>query len=100
MIRNSVSVLASLIILLIIATAQFALAATVSVSPVVGPPTTKATATGSGFSAGETVSLTFDTSAAGSAVADSSGNFTQPVLVPKSAQPGAHTLQATGVTSG
>jgi len=100
MIRNSVSVPSLIIILVIIASAEFALAASVSVSPVVGPPTTKATATGSGFTAGETVSLTFDTSAAGSAVADSAGNFTQPMLVPKSAQPGAHTVQATGQSSG
>src|SRR6202521_4423433 len=100
MIRNSFSAFAFGLTLVVTASAAFALAATVSVSPAAGPPTTKASATGSGFTAGETVTLTFDTSAAGSAIADSTGNFTQPVLVPKSAQPGAHTVQAAGQTSG
>src|ERR1700716_2175569 len=100
MTRNSLSAVPLGLALPITASAGRARAATVSVSPTAGPPTTKATATGSGFTAGETVTLTFDTSAAGSAVTDSAGNFTQPVLVPKSAQPGSHTVQAAGQTSG
>src|SRR5690242_11451235 len=75
-------------------------AASVSVSPSVGPPTTKATATGAGFSSGETVNVTLDSAALGSATATSAGTFSLAVVVPRPTQPGAHTVQATGQTSG
>ena len=60
----------------ILAGASFAVAASVSLLPKSGPPTTKTTATGSGFSSGETVSVTFDTAILGTATTDSAGNFT------------------------
>ncbi|HEY6768276.1 MAG TPA: PQQ-binding-like beta-propeller repeat protein [Candidatus Sulfotelmatobacter sp.] len=81
-----------------IATSAFA--ASVSTTPPSGPPTAKVTATGSGFPGGETVNLQFDSAAIASATADSQGGFTQLLLIPKSAQPGAHTLAAVGQTSG
>src|SRR5258708_578201 len=79
---------------------SFAFAASLSISPDSGTPTAKTTASGSGFSAGETVSLRFDASTAGSIAADAAGNFAQIVLIPKSAQPGTHTIQALGQNSG
>ncbi len=98
--RNFPSSLASIVILALSASANFALAASVSVSPAIGTPTTKTTISGSGFNAGETVNLLFDASTAGSSSADAAGNFTRTVQIPKSAQPGAHTIQAVGQSSG
>jgi hypothetical protein len=89
-----------LISLILVASADLALAASVSISPAIGPPTTKATTSGSGFTAAETVNLVFDSSAAGSGTADSTGSFNLLLVVPKSAQPGAHTVKATGQTGG
>ena len=91
---------AAILVLEILAAASFAAAASVSLSPKFGPPTTRTTATGSGFSAGESVTLNFDTATLGTATADSSGNFSLAVTVAKSAQPGSHAVQATGKTSG
>ena len=82
------------------AAASFAATASVSLSPKFGPPTTRTNATGSGFSPGETVTLTSDTATLGTATADSSGNFSLAVTVAKSSQPGPHAVQATGKTSG
>src|SRR5258708_7234106 len=96
MTRNFPSSLALIVILALSASANFALAASVSVPPAIGTPTTKATFSGSGFTAGEPVNLLFDASTAGSSTVDAGGNFTQTVLIPKSAQPGAHTIQAVG----
>ena len=92
--------LAAIVVLEILAAASFAATASVSLSPNLGPPTTRTTATGSGFSSGESVTLTFDTATLGHATADSSGNFSLGVTVAKSAQPGSHAVQATGKTSG
>src|SRR3984893_10075301 len=89
-----------LISLILAASADLAIAASVSISPAIGPPTTKATTTGSGFTAAETLNLVFDSSAAGSATADSTGSFKVVLVVPKSAQPVPHTVKATGQTSG
>src|ERR1700716_1448369 len=89
-----------LISLVLVASADLALAASASISPAIGPPNTRATTTGSGFTAAETVNLVFDSSAAGSTTADSTGSFNLVLVVPKSAQPGAHTVKATGQTSG
>ncbi|PYX48636.1 MAG: hypothetical protein DMG79_11375, partial [Acidobacteria bacterium] len=80
--------------------AGFALTASISLSPNSGPPTSKTTATASGYSSGETVVVTFDSTTLGTAVADSAGNFTLVLTVSKSAQPGAHTVQASGQASG
>jgi len=87
-------------IILIASLSALAAAASLSISPAIAPPGSKISARGSGFSPSETVTLAFDTASAGSATADSSGNFIAPIFVPKSAQPGAHTIQATGQTSG
>jgi hypothetical protein len=85
--RNFTSAVALIVILSFAACASLALTAAVSVSPSVGPPSTSATASGSGFTAGETVNLVFDVSAASSATADASGTFTKTVLIPRNAQP-------------
>jgi len=87
-------------ILLIASLSSLAAAASLAISPAIAPPGSKISAKGSGFSPSETVTLAFDAASAGSATADSSGNFTASIVVPKSAQPGAHTIQATGQTSG
>ncbi|MGA8764107.1 MAG: PQQ-binding-like beta-propeller repeat protein, partial [Candidatus Sulfotelmatobacter sp.] len=102
MIRHTPSPAVSFAVLLfvIVASASFALAGSVLVSPVAGPPTIKIAIVGSGFTPGETVTLTFDLSPAGSATVDPSGNFKQRFAVPKTAQPGAHTVQGTGESSG
>jgi len=100
MIRYFTSVSVLVLMLAVAASANFAFAATVSISPAAGPPTTNVTVSGSGFTAGEKVSLAFDASTAASATADAAGNFSHSVLIPKSAHPGAHNLQATGQRSG
>src|ERR1700730_10098142 len=89
-----------LISLILAASADLAIAASVSISPAIGPPTAKAITIGSGFTAAETVNLVFDSWAGGSATADSTASFKLVLIVPKSAQPGAHTVKATGQTSG
>jgi len=72
----------------------------VSPSPAVAPPSSKISIVGAGFSAGERVILTFDSQAIATVPADGSGGFTVSFTVPKVTQPGAHTLQAAGQTSG
>src|SRR5947209_3608193 len=73
----------------------------ISVFPVSGPPNTNTQMSGKHFGASETVTLTIDTSISlGSATTDSTGAFSASVLIPKTALPGAHTITATGQTSG
>jgi outer membrane protein assembly factor BamB len=75
-------------------------AAVITLKPSVGPPTTKTQEKGSGYVAGETVALYFDGSQVASAVANSTGAFTKAILVPASALPGNHTVEADGTASG
>jgi outer membrane protein assembly factor BamB len=58
------------------------------------------TVKGRGFAATEVVDLTFDAHLVTKATADPSGRFTKRLRVPQSALPGAHTLRATGESSG
>ncbi|HUI02159.1 MAG TPA: hypothetical protein VLZ77_01365, partial [Acidimicrobiales bacterium] len=65
-------------------------------------PGTTVTLSGAGFAAGEHVDLAlFSTAVAlGSTVADGDGDVTAAVTIPASTPSGAHTITATGVTSG
>jgi outer membrane protein assembly factor BamB len=74
--------------------------AAILLSPSVGPPTTATTVRGKGFSAGETVDLTFDATMLVKTHAGSGGRFTKQAVVPASALPGDHTIQATGESGG
>ncbi len=72
--------------------------ATISVSPPSVVAGTTFSATACGFAPGEAIAFTIDGQAAGTAVAGSDGCATAPLVAP--AQPGAHSLIATGQTSG
>src|SRR6266516_4413960 len=85
---------------LVLASNASAAAASIVLKPASGPPTTTFSVTGTGFGPSETVSVTFDTTALGSPVTDGNGNFSFSTAVPASAQPGKHTVTATGATSG
>jgi len=80
--------------------AALAPAASLSVSPHAGPPTTKVMLTGAGFQANEAVAVTFDGAPAGQVTADSQGGFHAPNRVPRSAKPGGHVYTASGLVSG
>jgi outer membrane protein assembly factor BamB len=80
--------------------AALAPAASLVVSPAVGPPTTRVTLTGAGFQANEAVSLTFDGAPAGQLSADGQGGFSATKRVPRNAKPGDHVFAATGLVSG
>ena len=77
-----------------------AASATLSVSPAAGPPTAKVHVTGGGFTAGETVDVSFDSTLLATTAAGSGGSLAADVVVPKTATPGSHTVSATGRTSG
>ncbi len=94
---------ASLIILLGVlglVSAQSAATATLKLSPAAGPPSSNITAAGAGFGATESVQILFDSTNVGTATTNPAGAFTKVVQVPGTASPGAHTVQATGLTSG
>jgi outer membrane protein assembly factor BamB len=76
--------------------------ATVTVFPVVGPPTTPVKVSGSGFTPGELVDIFFDGgSPLATVTADGSGSFSgAQITVPGPALPGAHRISATGRSSG
>src|SRR5213594_289389 len=73
---------------------------TVTLTPTVGPPTSKVTVAGTGFGASEAVDIAFDSSPLAVAQTDPSGAFSKVVTVPSSALPGTHTVAAQGETSG
>src|SRR5690348_10957507 len=56
--------------------------------------------TGAGFRAGETVTLSLDSTTLATAKASSTGTFTKTVTIPKTTVSGNHTLHAVGGTSG
>src|SRR6266849_6120598 len=85
---------------LVLASNASAVGASIVLKPASGPPTAAFKVTGTGFGPSETVSVTFDTTALGSRVTDANGNFLFSTAVPASAQPGMHTVTATGATSG
>src|SRR6266542_5628971 len=72
----------------------------IRLSRAVGPPTTLTTVKGAGFGPSEVVDLSFDAQPRARANTDPSGEFSAPLRVPASALPGAHTVTATGESSG
>jgi hypothetical protein len=72
---------------------------TITLSRTSGSPGTSVTVTGTGFNAGETVSITFDGSTVKSTAADSSGYLNTTITIPASTA-GSHTIAAYGSTSG
>src|SRR5689334_6846490 len=75
-------------------------AASVSALPAAGPPTSRATVSGSGFQPGETVDLFLDTTHLAAVTADAGGAFAGATIrIPAAALPGEHWLSAVGRTS-
>src|SRR5438034_11791713 len=74
--------------------------ATLTLSKMSGPPTTRTVAIGAAFGANEVVDITFDARALSSALADQGGSFFQEVGIPRNAVPGPHDVTATGESSG
>ena len=79
---------------------KFPAIASVTLSPTFGPPTSKVKVNGTGYGTSETVTITFDTTKVGTTTTSSTGTFSKSVTVPTSAQPGNHTIKASGQTSG
>jgi hypothetical protein len=74
---------------------------TITISPNVGPPTTKTLVSGSGFAPNSNLRLLFDHQQHAQAVADASGSFANVSLqVPVVALPGEHTVAATSPDGG
>jgi eukaryotic-like serine/threonine-protein kinase len=73
---------------------------TLALSPSVGPPTTVATASGSGFASAEQIALGFDDRVVERFTALADGTFTESFTVPALAIPGNHTVSAKGASSG
>jgi hypothetical protein len=86
--------------------AQPAAAVTTSITltPNVGPPTTKVTVTGVGFGVSETVKVYFSAAQVATLpstiTTTSTGTFTATFTVPKTALPGSYPVKATGTPSG
>lgn len=75
-------------------------AASITLSPRVGPPTTAVTVHGSGFGANEGITLRFGHKPVATPTTDGSGRFTATFDVPKGAGPGSHPVKAKGGVSG
>jgi outer membrane protein assembly factor BamB len=76
-------------------------AASVSVAPPMGPPTSKTMVAGTGFAPGELVDVFFEGADLAVATADESGSFTGAnVTIPAAALPGTHWVSAVGRSSG
>jgi outer membrane protein assembly factor BamB len=73
-----------------------ATAASITLTPSSGPPTTRTQVDGTGFGSSETVSLSIAGHTVGSAQTDPSGAFVTRITIPGSARPGAATVTATG----
>jgi hypothetical protein len=61
-----------------------------------GEPDDNITVSGSGFSGSELIDIYFDKTGMAVARADSGGVFSRPLRIPKSADPGQHTISAVG----
>ena len=73
--------------------------ASITVKPAVGPPGAKITVTGAGFGATETVSIQLDNVEFATAQTDGGGAFVATPLIPDTALPGAHEVEAVGQIS-
>jgi len=74
--------------------------ATLTLSPTSGQAGTTVQVSGSGFGHRETVNVSFDSTPVASAQASKSGTFSTTFVVPQTAQPGSHTVTATGQNTG
>src|SRR5579859_907919 len=74
--------------------------ANVSLSPSSGAAGSNVTVTGSGFGASETVNIAVDGGVVISVTSDGNGNFSTVITLSSSLSAGAHTISATGVSSG
>lgn len=74
--------------------------ATLTFNPTQAAPGAQLTVTGTGFRAGETVTLTFNGPEVGTATADTSGNVSWTFTIPASLSAGQFGVTATGATSG
>ncbi len=74
--------------------------ASVSLSPTSGTAGSNVTVTGSGFGASETVNIAVDGGGVTSVASDGNGNFSTVITLSSSLSSGAHTISATGVSSG
>jgi outer membrane protein assembly factor BamB len=72
----------------------------ISLALKVGPPTSSVQVTGMSFGVSELIILDFDSTQIGTSTTDSTGTFIAKITIPSSALPGAHTIQASGQTSG
>ncbi len=72
----------------------------ISLSPNHTHPSASVKVSGKGFQVSETISITFDSISVGTATTDSTGTFATKIIIPSSALPGTHTIQATGSISG
>lgn len=79
---------------------SYATSASITLSLTYGPPTSSVQVKGSGFKGSETVSLLFDSSQLKSVAASKTGTFSVTIIIPSSALPGNHLLQAKGKSSG
>ncbi len=80
--------------------AAYAAGTSITLSKASGPPGTQVTMKGNDFGASEIVTLTFDGALIGTTVTTNGGGFFTGFTVPKRTQPGNHTVQATGQSSG
>lgn len=86
---------------LLIACPSAALAApAMTLGPPVGPPTTALTVKGTGYGAGVTVDIYFDTSAQCLVLANATGTWSCRFSVPRDAQPGGHFVTAVNRSTG
>ncbi|MEK7353409.1 MAG: IPT/TIG domain-containing protein [Chloroflexota bacterium] len=75
-------------------------AGSITLSPATGIPGSTVTVTATGFTANETVAITYDTTTTlASGISSASGNWSSPVTIPASAA-GSHFIVATGSASG
>jgi len=81
--------------------AGFCFSQTVSLSPQIGPPTTKTLASGSGFPANSAVDVYFDTTDVALAATDGAGAFSKILIqAPSSAVPGGHYVTGVARSNG
>jgi len=87
-------------VLLVISGIQFSYAATIGLSSRTASPNSDVTVAGSGFVAGEMVTLSLDKKIVAAAKADEKGSLEAVIRIPRTASPGEHGLKASSPLSG
>src|SRR5258708_2006176 len=87
---------------LVVSVKQVAHAASpaITLSPNSGPPSTNVTVNGTAFTAGDSVTVNFDTTQVATATVASKGTFQLTFAIPANAATNNHTVSAVGVSSG